>query len=902
MSDPFGMSGGDDWTLFDSEPSIVGGAMGGGGGGGRLRDRAKAKMAEVASSERVAKAANLAEKALERFARRLERSATDGSSGSDTASRVSGEVAKTRSLSVSGGSFNNFMGGFTGNPVLGPNGYQNASGGAAAFGTAAAGAMSIGGAVLGGIDSRIDTMYGRSLSYDKLSVLYQQTKNVTQQQFVNRFVQPLMQQRLGQGGAATLLGLQAQTGLNANLNASSVSAMQAATGYMYNTQDMARAMATLGSAQVNNRMTMTMGTGMYGPGGNQRSMMNVIQQVVKSSGLTNARMASSAMQQGSITRARLGALGLPEDMQNMVLQYAQENINFQQKGGKGMYDPSKAADRKLMGIEKNFSTQQQETERTKDQRDLSFYKKQTDNYAALEKRTQSLTRTMEALEKSMSGLIGARMRTKNNTGLNILKMVGGAALVAGGAALSATGIGAAGGFAVSGIGAGLFAGGAQGMMGGAVQSDPMPGSSPSGGGQRRVNSQMDSSRSFSKLNPQFRSRIAQMLEDNPNVYIGDGHRDSSKQRTLFLSRYSKTQEKTGIFWEGSYWKKNPGVPDATPPGMSMHEVGLAVDLGGDLKWVQTHASKYGLRTFANNGEPWHIQPADLPADRVAYEKAGARWGLNGAQPLDKRTFVAGMGSVGTGKGGKVTASGGVSGPSSVGVGNLEKGSGLYRKPNKISANSLVKLLYNAGFRGRDLEAMAGIATRETVGFNANALNPHGRDVSYGLYQINMKNDDPENLNMGTARLGMFKISKAEELYDPATNVKAAKVLFDSYKSQGKNPFTPWLGSNNVKILGKENAHGFDYKKGVNVLTQGNFQRSGGKGTHDWAPKGDPMPVHRMSMSDGGGNTFVGGANITIAPNITIAGGGGSGVDAHKVAQEAARIIERDLKVALLRKN
>jgi hypothetical protein len=126
--------------------------------------------------------------------------------------------------------------------------------------------------------------------------------------------------------------------------------MQAATGYMYNTQDMSRMMATLGSAQVNNRMTMTMGTGMYGPGGSQRSMMQVIQQITKSSGLTNPNIAKSAMQQGSITRARLGALGLPEDMQNMVLQYAQSNATYQQKGGKGMYDPSREADRKLMGI------------------------------------------------------------------------------------------------------------------------------------------------------------------------------------------------------------------------------------------------------------------------------------------------------------------------------------------------------------------------------------------------------------------------------------------------------------------------------------------------------------------------------------------------------------------------
>jgi hypothetical protein len=135
-------------------------------------------------------------------------------------------------------------------------------------------------------------------------------------------------------------------------------------------------------------------------------------------------------------------------------------------------------------------------------------------------------------------------------------------------------------------------------------------------------------------------------------------------------------------------------------------------------------------------------------------------------------------------------------------------------------------------------------------------------------------------------------------------------LFDSYKAQGKNPFQPWLGAPNAALLGKS-AHRDksgrkgtfnDYGAGVKMLTDAGWARSGGKGSHDWSPKGDPMPTQRVSSQGlSSGNTFVGGANITIAPNITITSGG-SGVDAHKVAQEAARIIERDLKVALLRKN
>ena len=63
--------------------------------------------------------------------------------------------------------------------------------------------------------------------------------------------------------------------------------------------------------------------------------------------------------------------------------------------------------------------------------------------------------------------------------------------------------------------------------------------------------------------------------------------------------------------------------------------------------------------------------------------------------------------------------------------------------------------------------------------------------------------------------------------------------------------------------------------------------------------GDPMPVRSMQMS-GGGGTYVEGASININVPITINGGGG--VDAHKVSQDAARAIERELKIALMRRN
>jgi len=884
-------------SAFESEPSLTGGTL-----GGSRRGAARTGGTTVRAAGMVGKALLGLVKQIV-TARNALKSGTSPSGGSNTNPSVAGHVQSAQQLTNSTpsanantgtvGKFNNFMGGFTGSPVLNSSGgWQNASGGGAAFGTAVKGLSQMGSAIVGQIDNRTNQMYGKSLSYDKLSVLYQQTQNISQQQFVNRFAQPLMQQRLGMGGAATLLGLQAQTGLNANLNASSVAAMQAATGYMYNTQDMAQAMATLASPQVNNRMTMTLGTGMYGPGGKQRNMMQVMQSVVRGAGLTNQNIVQSGMQMGSITRAKLSALGLPEDMQNMVLQYAQENINFQKKGGKGMYDPSRASDRKLMGIENNFSTQEQETQRTREARDLSFYKKQNDNYAALEKQTQSLTRAMQGLEESMSGLIGARMKMRNNKGMALGKTILGGALVATGAIMSATGVGSAAGVPIAMMGAGLFSSGVSGFSGGGIQSDPMPGTPPSStGGQRRVNTQMDATRSVSKLNPQFRSRIEQMLNDNPNVGIGDGHRDSSKQRTLFLSRYSKTKEKTGIFWEGSYWKKNPGVPDATPPGMSMHEVGLAVDLTGDLKWVQEHASKYGLKTFANSGEPWHVQPAELPNDRVAYEKAGAGWGLNGAQPLDKRSFVAGMGGAQKTSSANATRMGTPTSTSS----KIGGATTPYPSNKKLTIDQITKLLYDTGFRGKDLVKAVAIAGRESIGFNPRAFNGNQKtgDLSYGLFQINMTGA------LGPSRRKSQKLSSNDDLFDPAVNARVAYQMYlDNKYNQHRDPFYDW-----GPYKGKSATYGAaeSYLPKATEAVRRLTSQSAAPAKRGAAKTGDPMPVQRMSVGESSGNTFVGGSTITISPVIQV-GSGSAPVDTHKVAQEAARIIERDLKVALLRKN
>ena len=89
--------------------------------------------------------------------------------------------------------------------------------------------------------------------------------------------------------------------------------------------------------------------------------------------------------------------------------------------------------------------------------------------------------------------------------------------------------------------------------------------------------------------------------------------------------------------------------------------------------------------------------------------------------------------------------------------------------------------YGAGFRGENLIKMTAVAMAESTG-DATETNMKGQDRSYGLWQINMKDE------MGPQRRKALGISSNEELFDPAVNARAAKMLFD------ERGFQPWRNS------------------------------------------------------------------------------------------------------------
>lgn len=730
-------------------------------------------------------------------------------------------------------------------------------------------------AAIAKLDARIERGYDRALAADRLGVLYQQTRGISQQQYYNRYRAPLQQYRLGVGGINTLLGMQATTGINAQTMAPGVEAIRTITGYGLSTSDVASLIQTMASPEVNNRMTMTMGTGLYGPGGRQRDPMAVIQQIVRASGLTNERVLAGAQQPGSMTRARLTAMGVPPEMQDIVIQYAMENIQFQKRTGgrQGMYNPSDRGQMKIMGIDKNFATEREVTDRKRELREESFYNKQKGAYAQNERNLQAMTDLTRAIEENTSALIGARIRTRNNP---IMKGIGSA---------------------FSSIGNAID------MLG-----DPAV---DSGGHPSRVGAPSRAGFSSSGLHSTFADRLNKLMSDRPGISIGQGVRSSSQQRTLFLSRYVKTNEKTGVFWNGSFWKKSsPSFPDAAPPGLSMHELGLAADLRfatkDDEQWLQQNAARYGLKTFGDViNEPWHVQPAELPNSRRDYEKAGAPWGRPaGADRFDESTQFGGLvdgvsysssgrailhnsqisiaESIALAREGTLTALGGGAFGRAVTLRGSSRGRATGKFGEIPSASQIP-----AGFKFRTTPMYEGwgyyvpksfsdadlemLHNHEQKDWTRVVTNKDGKLM--GGFAMNQYNWD---------RAGGKKFAPSPHLATPEEQKRVAKFLLDNLSAHD--------GFESI-------VRGRISWPGVGKLPSVDLPTNVGRDTIH-SSKGDPMLPMR-----GGSSTIVvegGGGGITIAPNIYIQSAGNTTADANRAAEEVANIVTRRLKSAALR--
>lgn len=108
------------------------------------------------------------------------------------------------------------------------------------------------------------------------------------------------------------------------------------------------------------------------------------------------------------------------------------------------------------------------------------------------------------------------------------------------------------------------------------------------------------------LNTQFYGALNNFMGANPNTSIVSGYRSPAQQAQL----YAAAIQKYGSPQAARQW--------VAPPGRSMHNKGLAVDLGyggtklgagdvGAIAKAHATAEDYGL-TFPLSNENWHIEP------------------------------------------------------------------------------------------------------------------------------------------------------------------------------------------------------------------------------------------------------------------------------------------------------
>jgi len=110
---------------------------------------------------------------------------------------------------------------------------------------------------------------------------------------------------------------------------------------------------------------------------------------------------------------------------------------------------------------------------------------------------------------------------------------------------------------------------------------------------------------------------------------------------------------------------------------------------------------------------------------------------------------------------------------------------------QLKAQQIASLLRNQGVAPEKIPTMTAIALAESGG-RTEAFNPVGLDRSYGLFQVNMHG------NLGPARMKEFGLKTEQQLFDPATNVRAAKGILNSqglgawsvYKSGKYKEFLP----------------------------------------------------------------------------------------------------------------
>ena len=202
---------------------------------------------------------------------------------------------------------------------------------------------------------------------------------------------------------------------------------------------------------------------------------------------------------------------------------------------------------------------------------------------------------------------------------------------------------------------------------------------------------------------------------------------------------------------------------------------------------------------------------------------------------------------------------------------------------QLTGEEVARYAYNAGFRGDDLAAVVAIAKRES-GWRTGAYNPNRatQDDSYGLMQINMLGQ------MGVNRLRQFGISKNEDLYDPATNMRAA---FSLYQARGGS-LHDWGA-----YKGESNTYNTNVDEALRIVKDAGLY------------SGDPMIDASYAPSRGGGTNGQQSrsttTHITSSPTINVApvinfNGAPATPDLRNIAHTVSKMIKEEVDMLDLR--
>jgi hypothetical protein len=119
---------------------------------------------------------------------------------------------------------------------------------------------------------------------------------------------------------------------------------------------------------------------------------------------------------------------------------------------------------------------------------------------------------------------------------------------------------------------------------------------------------------------------------------------------------------------------------------------------------------------------------------------------------------------------------------------VSKDANIYKLSKYVSKDSLTDLelkdmLFQVGFRGKDLVEAWAVAKKESNG-RPYAFNNNGKtgDKSYGIFQINMIRD------LGPDRIEKFELSDNQDLFNPVIN---AQIAF--HMSRGGEDWSSWHG-------------------------------------------------------------------------------------------------------------